>query len=181
MHNMIVGASYSGKSNLAKRICTDAMAVGCDCIVYDPLKSDWPKGATKFSTPERFLDYIETAQSAHVFVDECKTLFDADPKRAEKLLYQKRHQGLLVWLIGQRAASMMPPNARNQCSKLFAFKQSEDDAKFLAVEFSQKELLNLVKMPKGEFYATDAYTIGRFKLDYSKGMPPQVKQLGANI
>lgn len=175
MHNAIVGASYSGKSWLAKRMAADALKRGENVSVFDPLKTQWPRGAKCFGTVEGFLMHIETLQSAHVFVDECKVLFNEAPKEGEKLLYQKRHQGLMVYLIGQRAESMMPPNARNQCSKLFAFKQSVKDAKFLAEEYSQEMLLQLPKMKKCEFLVTDAYQIGRFKLDFPvKGEPPKI-------
>lgn len=175
MHNCIVGASYSGKTWLAKRFAQDALDRGQNVIVFDPLKSAWPKGSKCYSSVPGFLAAIECAESAHVFVDECKVLFNEDLRGGEKLLYQKRHQGLLVYLIGQRAEGMMPPNARDQCSKLFAFKQSVDDAKVLAAQYSQPELKTaLPKMRKCEFFATDSYTIGKFKLDFTNGKPPKI-------
>ena len=171
MHIMIIGNSASGKSNLAKRFALDANNRGETVIVYDPLLSvGWP-GQLKYATAETFLAQIEHHQSAHVFIDEARTLWDHDQKLANALLYQKRHQGLLIYLIAQRTR-MVPPNARNQCSKLFAFRQQKDDAETLAQEY-HAEMMQTSALKIGEFIASDGYRSQRFHLDY-KVYPPTV-------
>lgn len=174
MHNLIVGASYSGKSNLAKRFAENAKLSGANVVVYDPLlSSGWPDGAKKFSTPGAFLDHIDTAESAHVFIDEAKTLWNHDVKRSDAVLYQKRHQGLLVYVIGQRAEGMIPPNARNQCSKVFAFRQSKKDAETLAHEYGDI-LLGCTTLNKNMFIFADGFSGGQAALDYKTGTPPTI-------
>ena len=176
MHILIVGSSGSGKSNLAKRFAADAVARGESVIVYDPIMSgDWPDAATKYTTPRRFFSAMETAESAHVFIDEAKTLWNHDVKKADALLYQKRHMGLLFYLLGQRAEGMIPPNARNQCSRVFAFRQSRKDSETLSMEYGEG-LRECVNLPAGTFVFSDGFSGGRAALDYSGGVPPVIIQ-----
>jgi hypothetical protein len=178
MHVLIVGSSGSGKTNLAKRFAADAVTRGEAVIVYDPMMSaGWPEGAEKYTTPRRFFQRMMQAQSAHVFIDEAKTLWNHDTKRADALLYQKRHQGLLFYVIGQRAEGMIPPNARNQCSRVFAFRQSHKDSETLALEYSE-ELRGCAKLGKDAFIYSDSFNSGRAALDYSGGIPPAITSEG---
>lgn len=180
MHTLTVGNSGTGKSNLMKRLALEFEKQGRDVIVYDPLAATgWPLSATKFSSPEKFLDYIKTAKSAHVFIDEAKTLWDFDQKQADQILFRRRHQGLLVHLIAQRTR-MVPPNARNQCSRVFAFKQQKDDAITLAEEYTG-ELLQCARLEKGEYIASDGFSAHFFRLDYSRGLPPEICKVGTDI
>lgn len=181
MHNIIVGASFSGKTNLAKRMAKTAADKGEDIMVYDPRKSGgWPEGAKKYASPEKFLKDFWTLKKHHVFIDEAKTLFDFDIKAAEKIAYQGRHEGHLVYFIGQRAMSMIPPNARNQCGKVFAFKQSKKDSDVLADEYNDM-LTQCCKLKKSEFIYSDGFAVGRAKLNYlnpegeENTQPPEIK------
>jgi len=172
MHNLIVGNSYSGKSWLAKRFAADAERRGERVVVYDPLKSvGWPASAVKYSDAEKFLDALPDIQSAHVFVDEAKTLWNIDERRADVLLYQKRHDGILVYVIAQRT-KMVPPNARNQCSKIFAFKQQTEDAKILAAEYDEF-LIETKSLQKTEFIVSNGFSSVRMRLDFNGGTPPK--------
>ena len=170
MHVLIVGISYSGKSNFAKRLAAQQKSV----IVFDPLKSTgWPSHAQKFSDPNHFLKFIATAQNAHVFVDESKLLWDADPKEADRLLYNRRHQGLLIYLIAQRT-NMIPPNGRNMCSRVFAFKQQKFDADILAQE-KTPEFKQLPQIEKNHFIGSDGFKTQFYYLDYTNGLPPEIR------
>lgn len=164
VHRLIVGQSMSGKTNLAKHI---AGGFSGDVLVFDPVKScGWPTDAMKFSDPEKFLKHAIKATTCAVFIDEAKLLWDYDTRRADRLLYQKRHDGLLVHLIAQRA-KMIRPNARDQCATLYAFKQSREDVDILKGNFGEAlEAANTLK--KGEFIVSDGFSAQRFALDYSK-------------
>jgi len=171
MHTLIVGNSGTGKTNLVKSIVNNSDK---DVIVYDPLSSaGWCDKAIKFSSASKFFNYLDSAQNAYVVIDEGKTLWDENPKEADKLLYRRRHQGLLVFAIAQRTR-MIPPNARNQCSKVFAFKQQKDDAMTLGEEYDPA-LYDCMKLEKGECIASDGFTVQNFVLDYST-YPPLIKE-----
>ena len=171
MHNLIVGITYTGKTNLCKSIAHNSDK---NIIVYDPLSSTgWGDNAIKFSSPDKFFKYIETAQNAFVFVDEGKTLWDVNPKEADKLLYKRRHQGLLTFVIAQRTM-MIPPNARNMCSKVFAFKQRKNDCDILREEYGEA-FAQCLNLELGEFIATDGFNVSRMYLDYSQ-FPPLIKE-----
>lgn len=175
MHNLIVGITYTGKTNLCKSI---AVNTNTDVIVYDPLSSTgWGDNAIKFSSIDKFFKHIETAQNAYVFVDEGKTLWDQNPREADKLLYKRRHQGLLTFVIAQRTM-MIPPNARNMCSKVFAFKQRKNDCDILREEYGE-EFKNCLNLELGEFIATDGFNVEYMKLDYSV-YPPLIKKMSEN-
>jgi hypothetical protein len=177
MHILTVGNSYTGKTNLNKRLAMDALARNQNVIVFDPLKgSGWPGGSVKFSSPELFLQHVSRAESSHVFVDEAKILWDHDYKRADRLLYNRRHQGLLVYLIAQRTR-MVPPNARNQCSKVFAFRQQKTDADILADEYHEL-MAKCRAFEPGQFVYSDGFHCASGRLIYSGDGPPSIDMLG---
>lgn len=172
MHVLIVGNSYSGKTKLAQRLAADKTPL----IIYDPNRSAyWPTNARKFANPDQFFRAVESAQSHYVFIDEAKTLWDMDSDRADKLVFAGRHRGLLIFLIAQRTR-MIPPNARNQCSKVFAFRQQRDDALTLAAEYHQ-EMEETMYLPPVHFIATDGFRAGYGQLDFSQGQPPMVRMI----
>ena len=174
MHTLIVGASYSGKSWLAKRLAKTAADAAHKILVFDPLKSGgWPAKAEKHAGAAGFIKAYWAAESCYVFIDEAKVLFDKQKLEAERMAYQGRHNGHLNFFIGQRAMSMIPPNARNQCGKVFAFKQSEDDAATLAKEYD-KSLLGCTSLKKCHFIASDGFSAAKGYLDFVE-TPPLVK------
>lgn len=165
MHILIIGRSGSGKSNFARCLARELEGFE-DVIVYDPTESlGWPKDAKKYADPELFLTDIFKARSAHVFIDESKTLWDHDEKRASQLIYRLRHNGLLFYLIAQRAMGMVPPNARNQCANLVAFKTSKKDADTLAEEYGEN-VYAAVKFAPGEALYTDGFDARKVNMVY---------------
>lgn len=176
MHILIIGNSFTGKSKLAKHLAQKAAAQGQDVIVYDPLKSSgWPSSAKKFASAKKFFDYIRTAQNAHVFCDEAATLWADDYKQADRLLYNRRHQGLLVYLIAQRA-TMIRPNGRNQCSTVFSFRQQLDDAQTLAAEY-HPAMMDVMRLEDTFFYMVRGMQVIPMRLDFSQGDPPTPVQV----
>lgn len=165
MHILIIGRSGSGKSNFAKCLANDGSDLE-DIIVYDPTESEgWPAKAIKYSDPEQFLNDIFNCYSAHVFIDESKTLWDHDEKRASQLIYRLRHNGLLFYLIAQRAMGMVPPNARNQCETLVAFRTSAKDADILAAEYGD-DILGAPKLSKGQAILCDGFKTVNITMQY---------------
>ena len=107
-----------------------------------------------------------------IVIDEAKTLWDYDQRRADELLYRKRHDGVALIVIAQRA-KMVPPNARDQCARFFVFRQSLEDAKILA-GWHGPGMLDAVELAKGEFIASDGFRLSRHTLDYTV-YPPIIK------
>lgn len=174
MHVLILGITFSGKSNLAKRLAANMVAKGEQVIIYDPVKTiNWPDSAIKFSDPETFLKQIDFYQNAHVFLDEAKTLFDYDMEKATNLLSQKRHNGMLMYVIAQRA-NMIPPNARNMCVHVYSFKQNGTNCKILAEEYNES-FLEVRTLPENVFIYSNGFKAGKFRLDYSGCNPPGQK------
>lgn len=175
MHILVVGNSGTGKTNMCKAIASGMENDQKAIIVFDPLASSgWPTRAEKFESVDKFFDRMNTAQNAFVFVDEAKTLWDANPKEADKLVYRRRHQGLLVFLIAQRTR-MVPPNARNQCSRVFAFRQQRDDADTLAQEYTE-DLYECSNLDVGEAIGSDGFQSHRIELVYDD-YPPTIKNI----
>lgn len=174
MHNLIVGNSLSGKSWLAKHFAQKFASQGQAVAVFDPLKGEgWPVSAVKFADPSLFVEEIFNLKSHYVFIDEAKLLFEAEPQMGEKLAYQGRHWGHMVYFIAQRTA-MIPPNARNQCSRVFAFKQQKKDADTLAQEYTP-DMHGCLTLRKGEFIVSDGFQSTSGSLDFSGGTPPMIK------
>lgn len=168
MHNLIVGMPQSGKSALAKWMANNNTKAGHKVVVFDPIKdSGWPKSAYVYHTPALFLREIWVHKNCYVYMDECKMLFDEDKREAEKLAYMGRHGGRSLSFIGTRAWGMIPPNARNMCSKVFAFKQQFQDAKILADNYNYK-FMETQKLGKLNFLAGNAFEIYKGQLSFTE-------------
>lgn len=168
MHNLVVGITFSGKTILCKEVAKENSEK--DIIVFDPIKSGgWPKHARCYSTIEAFSSALDKYKSALVFIDEAKTIFNEDKTLAEKWLTQYRHKGYLFFLIAQRA-KMIPPNARNQCTQIYAFKQKPEDAKILADEYGD-ELFEVSRLNKLEFIYSDGYQTQKGAIQFNNNNP----------
>jgi hypothetical protein len=69
---------------------------------------------------------------------------------------------------------MVPPNARNQCTRVFAFKQQFVDSDILAQEYAG-DFSACTSLQAGEFIASDGFNVEAFKLDYSQYPPLIIK------
>lgn len=173
MHNLLVGITNSGKSNLAKRFAKDSPH---EVIVFDPMCSTgWPDNIIKFSDPKKFFDYINQVKSALIFCDEARVFWEKGfQSEADALLTRSRHDGQLIFLIAQRA-KMIPPNARAMCSRVYAFRQNVDDSIALAQEYHPL-LRKCTELGKGEFIASDGYHAEHLKLNYNE-LPPKPEKI----
>lgn len=165
MHILVVGNSGSGKSILAKALATEGEARGQRIIVFDPtLSHGWPSCAIKYADPEAFLEDAPRFRSAYVFIDESADVWAWDEDAANALIYRGRHRGLLFVLIAQRSR-MVRPNARNQCRRVYAFRQQLDDAKTLANEYHER-LIECAGLPELQGLVTDGFTVERIEVAY---------------
>lgn len=174
MHNLIVGRSYSGKSQLMKAIIRDNLIGKAPVVVFDPVRTEWPKGCMCYANFTAFKNVLKRTKGAFIVIDEAKTAIDEDPKEFEKWLYQNRHKGQLIFILAQRA-KMVPPNARNQCSKVFAFRQTREDAKALVEDFGES-MWFCATSEKLNFVYSDGFNSKKGRIEFDdKG--PQIRML----
>jgi len=172
VHNLIVGITNTGKSNLCKNFSITEKQV----IIFDPMQSTgWSDNAVKFSDPAKFFEYVKQQKSALIFCDEARKFWeDGFQSEADALLTRGRHDGHLLFLISQRA-KMIPPNARSMCSRVYAFRQNVDDSIALAQEY-HTNLRKCTELGKAEFIASDGFHAVKFKLNYDN-FPPKPEKI----
>lgn len=141
----------SGKTTLARKLADNYRARGIPIIVLDPyLSSAW--GADFITdSPDEFLSVVKSSTSCALFMDECgHYVDDGFDKQLRWLATNSRHYGHNSHFITQRA-KQLKPTVRDQCTHLFMFKQSYDDAKELTRNFATDELLEAPSLKKGEY------------------------------
>lgn len=110
-----------------------------------------------FSDSNLFLQVVFASRNCDVFIDESGEMIGRYADVMGKLATRSRHYGHNVHFIAQRA-SQLDKTIRDQCSNLFLFCVSMDDAKTLSNEYAKEELKNANLLGRGEFYKT-----GRFQ------------------
>ena len=138
-HIGIFGSTGCGKSTLARSLCRKLGEVERDVYVLDPMSnfSDWD-GAVEISISPDDFDLLAIGLSnATLFIDEADIYFnERDENFRERigLLQRGRHRGLQIVAISQRPTAL-PPIARGQLQKIFAFRLSKKDTQMLADNF----------------------------------------------
>ena len=179
MHVLIVGSSGSGKSALSKALAREADEAGHEVIVHDPTQSEgWPASATKYADAEMFLEDAPHFSNAYVFIDEAADVWAADEDEANKLIYRGRHRGLLFLIIAQRSR-MVRPNARNQCSTVYAFRQQFDDARTLAAEYTP-DMIETTSLPKLHGIKSDGFESSRIRIEFDAFGDSEIIPLGGD-
>jgi hypothetical protein len=113
------------------------------------------KGRAHFITSDRekFLAVLRSEKSwgAMAFVDEANQTIGWNDIDMEKLFTAGSMHGLTMHAIAQRAASFNK-TVREQCSRLYLFRQGPDDALEMARQFGHPELKNAPKLGKGQYF-----------------------------
>jgi len=151
---LIVGASETGKSLLAKSIARDMEKRNIAVTVYDPLVSEWsPESFVSDDEVKFFVEIDKTYKEGlkqAVFVDEADTLLSIAHKHNHWLLTRGRHYAIMPHVITQRPA-LVAPTVRGMCNQLFVFRTSKEDAKLLASDFAHDGILEAPTLNQGEF------------------------------
>jgi hypothetical protein len=146
---LIVGASESGKSSLARRLTVDA---GLPFLVYDPLESEWD--GAQFITPDFELYKTELEKMKgfpHVaVVDEAGDVFSVAQRENHWLFTRGRHHAMLPIAIAQRM-TMIAPNVRTNATDLYLFRSAKPECETLAVDYAEEGLLEGATLNQGEF------------------------------
>lgn len=143
-HHMIyAGVTQTGKTTLARFHSRLLLANGYEVIVYDPVETEtfgggWSpeKGsqALLFTDRTKFLEHVQKASNAYVFVDESADIFAQNMQENQWMLRKGRHSGLFVRVIVQRP-KMVAPNVRTQCAVAFLFRLAREDMREYFADF----------------------------------------------
>ena len=132
MHRLIVGKTGSGKSTLAKIMAYQHWRAGERVFVLDAQGDTWhchaQFGRGHFDRFVHFLLDGEGVGGGAVFLDE--TGLDERSYRDianNRLIIDSRHRGLALYFIAHRILTL-PPIIRENCTTVYAFQQSPEDA-----------------------------------------------------
>lgn len=147
MHTLISGQSFSGKSYLAKSLCSKLRKTR-NCIVLDPFLDNWDADYLTQDADD-FLRVAKRNRNCCLFVDESGSSIGrgADAARMHWIATQARHWGHRSFFILQRL-TQIEPLIRSQCSEFYAFRGSANDAKILAYETGDDAFLRLPELPR---------------------------------
>lgn len=144
----------SGKTTLARnKLAPRYRAKGIPVLVLDPyISSSWHADFIT-DNPDEFLRVAKESKSCALFADECGHYMDLGYSDVLRwLATNSRHFGHNSHFISQRAQHLKP-TIRDQCTNIFLFKQSFDDARELCKNFAADELINAPNLKKGEYLA----------------------------
>lgn len=151
VHSLIIGTSLSGKTTLAKVLCSLYRAKGIKTLVLDPLCDPGWDADYKARNTEEFIKVARASRRCALFIDESgKALGKYDP-RTEWLTTMARHWGHKSHILCQRA-EQLSVTLRDQCGQTFVFRVSGKDSKRMAQEFTDPRLEDASQLPKLHFF-----------------------------
>ncbi len=140
VHSLIVGASGTGKTTLARGLADAALKAGRRVIVLDPLRTRWPCNRLYGDVESLFFDYSRFPPSL-IFIDESGTQAGRSVQdKLVKLAIQGRHFGHIAIFIVQ-IPTRLCPDIRGQCTSLYLFRVAEKYQRLMAEEFVDNSLV----------------------------------------
>lgn len=170
---LIVGISGSGKTQLALRLAKK-LHRSRRVIVFDPylhnknppwdadLVTDSVEMIYRIATAKenRYRNFVFFVDEAGEFLERCREY--------DKLATQTRQFGHDIYFIAQRV-TMLTPNIRNNCAKVYLFRQCESDCKIIAQEKAAPGLMAAATLPALSYlYLKDFDTITTHKITFEK-------------
>jgi len=154
-HNLIIGMTESGKSSLAKFVCSAMKAKQIKTAVLDPLHDTWDCDF-QTSNPDEFLRFVKSNRSYQLFVDESGTSIGRYNPAMEWLATTSRHLGHACWFIMQGSSQVMPI-VRTNCAKCFLFTTDSRMTEVISREFCEQQLMDLPPCEKLHFRIISRY------------------------
>jgi len=153
MHSLIYGQTESGKTILTQKLISSikSQEPNKGVLVLDPLNSEGWLCDYLTTEPRSFLEVYWKSRLCHCVIDESVDSFDDFQKEMIKTATRGRHWGHSNYYLGQRPM-VVPKTVRDQCTQLFLFRVSMDDAKNLSKEWGYEDIANAHSLNQGEFY-----------------------------
>lgn len=149
-HSLISGMTESGKSTLAKMLCSQFKEQGIGTIVYSAIDLNGWNCDFKTSNIESLKQSVNNSRLCMVFIDEADTVCSLKQPENNFLAVRSRHRQHSVYFITQRP-NMINPNIRGQCKNLFLFNIHYNDAKDLSKQWNCDEIMSSVNFKVGEY------------------------------
>lgn len=156
-HVMILGMTMSGKTSLAKQLIPIYRAQGIKTGVLDELCDPAWNADFQTSNPDEFLRMFWASRQCAWFVDEAGDSVGRYDSVMQRTATRGRHWGHRVHYLSQRG-TQIARTVRDQCSSLFLFTTSLEDAKIHANEWNKPELRNAHTLPQGHYFYTDRFS-----------------------
>jgi len=156
MHSLITGITGTGKSTFGKILACQYKQAGKNVLVLDPFYKDGDTTNAGWdcdfitADPQQFLQIVFANKNCVIFIDESGQVIGRWGGVMNNIATQGRHNGHKIYFITQRP-KQIDINSRTQCTRLFTFRLSLDDAKMLAREFADPLLENACELNIGEF------------------------------
>lgn len=140
-HTLIIGMSESGKTTLAKQLCSKYRKRGIKTIVLDPLYDKWDADF-QTSDPNEFMQVVSNpeTQRCAIFIDEAGESVGQYHKEMFWLATRARHYGHNSHFVVQRV-KQINPTVRDQCRFLYMFSTNYSICQELAKDFNEPRLL----------------------------------------
>jgi hypothetical protein len=163
-HSLIVGATETGKTRLAKLIAqkrmeSEAFLIPTRQLALDGLGSGWCEGVEVVTEWTEFHKAVirnhSQGYATACYVDEADMHLSMSDRDHWWALTRGRHFGMDVTVITQRPA-LVAPTVRGQCATLHCFRVSDSDAQLLAADFAADAMRDMVtKLKQGEWCAVE--------------------------
>lgn len=162
MHGLCLGVTRTGKTSLMLLLIPKYKSMGFKVAVLTVPMMDgnpdprWRKAGADFVTTDKkkFLAVLHAPGTWRVmcFIDECNQTVGWHDLEMESLATAGSQHGLICHFISQRGQTFNK-SVREQCTRLFLFRQGPDDAKALFNSFPHRAILDAVLLRNGEFFA----------------------------
>jgi len=156
MHALIVGTTQSGKSTLAKLLCSNLKAKGMRCAVLSPTNETGWEAEFKTSDGGLFLKFARENEKCFLFVDESGDAIGRYNEEMNWLATGSRHKGHSV-IFNVQASSQISTAIRSCCQDAYIFATSRGVLKLLAEDFNEPEILKHEKLPQYHFLAVSRF------------------------
>lgn len=155
VHTLITGKTDSGKSALMKRLVRERFRRSTQykkIMVLDAKLDPGFLADYMTSDKDEFLQVVESAEDSLLIIDEGGESIGAYAGEIRRVATMHRGLGHQAFFITQRA-QMFDKTMREQCSNLFCFRQSLEDARELSRTFPalREYVPEVPKLEQGEY------------------------------